>query len=172
MIIKIKPELIPFDRKMQGLCKLPYHGHTNGCPNFGKKEDCPPNQPLINEVLDFEKNIYLIYTKFYVGHFAEIMRRKHPEWKGQPRQWYNPRRWQGRARKIHRIEENLAKKKYNLDFIIRSPEAHGVNVTEMMKEIGVELKWGWPPEHSVEDNGYLDNFVYIVSLGGTSFISE
>jgi len=29
-----------------------------------------------------------------------------------------------------------------------------------MKEVGVELEWGWPPEHS------LENKSYIVSLGG------
>ena len=172
MITKIKPDLIPFDRKIQGLCKLPYYGHTKGCPNFGVKESCPPNQPLINEVLDFNKDIYLIYTKFCVGYFAEIMRRKHPEWGGQPRQWYNPRRWQPRARKMNRHKEYLTEKKYELEEVIRSPEAHGVDVTKMMANVGVELKWGWPPEHNFEENGYLDNFVYIVSLGGTSFISE
>ncbi len=53
MITKIKSDLILFDRKIQGFCKLSYYGHANGCPNFGKRDDCPPNQPLINEVFDF-----------------------------------------------------------------------------------------------------------------------
>tara|TARA_Y100000310_G_scaffold331173_1_gene404254 strand:- start:2169 stop:2687 length:519 start_codon:yes stop_codon:yes gene_type:complete len=172
MITKIKPSLISFDKKIQNLCKIPYYGHAKGCPNFGVKEGCPPNQLLINGVLDFDKNIYLIYTKFCVGHFAETMREKHPEWEGHPRQWYNPRRWQSKARKLHKNEEEAAREKYRLNLITRSPEAHGVDVTKMMASVGVDLDWGWPPKHNIEDNGYLDNFVHIVSLGGTSFISK
>ena len=40
------------------------------------------------------------------------------------------------------------------------PENHGVNVSKLMNNIGIELNWKWPPTHN------LENFSYIISLGG------
>ena len=60
MFKQIEPEKIPYNWGIQSLCKLKYYKHPHGCPNHGVREDCPPNQPLINEVLDFEKEIYVI----------------------------------------------------------------------------------------------------------------
>ena len=80
MIIKISPKIISLDKKFQGICKKPYYGHSKGCPNYGKRKDCPPNLPLLDEIFDFEKDIYLIYTIFPIGEFAEKMKKK---WKKQ-----------------------------------------------------------------------------------------
>ncbi|MBN1377258.1 hypothetical protein JW949_02900 [Candidatus Woesearchaeota archaeon] len=160
MIIKINPEIIPYRRKIQALCKVPYYGHSRGCPNYAKKEGCPPGQLLINKVLDFKKDIFVIYTVFCVGEFAERMGKKHPDW--NDRQNYNPRYWQPTARKFHRMEENKALEETGIEKIINSPEAHGVDLTGLMKEIGIRLKWDWPPEHK------RTNKVYIISLGGYS----
>lgn len=160
MIKKINPEEIKLSKKFQGLCKLPYHGHSNGCPNYGKKEGCPPQLPLLDEIFDFKKDLYVIYTSFPIGKFAERMRLAHPEWKEFPRQWYNPRLWQHTARKEHKEELKKFLTK-NQDYEVnRSPEAHGVNVTELMKSIGIELRWEWPPKHN------LENISYIISMGG------
>ncbi|MBU3941881.1 MAG: hypothetical protein KKF74_03135 [Nanoarchaeota archaeon] len=166
MIEKIEPEIILYDSKIQDLCKNEYYKHPNGCPNLGKKEGCPPNQPMINRFLNFEKDLYIIYTQFNVGEFAERMRLKHPEWSEHPRQWYNPRIWQPQARKLHHTEQAKATKENNLTKIVSSPEAHSVNVTELMKNLGITLKWEWPPEHIVENQKYLNNIVYLVSFGG------
>ena len=95
MIIKVDPADVEFSRKIQGLCKLPYYGHSNGCPNYGKKEGCPPGQALIDEILDLESYLFIIYTQHNVGEFAERMRLKHLGWNN--RQCYNPRYWQGTA---------------------------------------------------------------------------
>jgi predicted metal-binding protein len=166
MIIKIDPKTIKYEKRIQNLCMIPYHGHPKGCMNVGKKQGCPPNQPLIDELFDFKSDLYVIYTAFDVGVFAERMRKNHPAWKNQPRQWYNPRRWQGMARKIHLKEENNAKAQYNIEKIIRSPEAHGVNVTELMKALGIKLNWEWPPKHLLNSDSYKNNKTYIVSIGG------
>lgn len=80
MIEKINPEIIPYDRLIQSLCRIPYPGHLNGCINFGKKEGCPPRK-LVCDIFDFNKEMYVIFTKFAVGKFAEKMRLEHPEWK-------------------------------------------------------------------------------------------
>ncbi len=80
MIIKINPEIVPYDNMIRSLCVIPYRGHSKGCINFNKKDKCPL-RPLITEVLDFSKELYLIYTVFPIGEFAERMRKMHPEWK-------------------------------------------------------------------------------------------
>ncbi len=165
MIEKIEPKQISYIPEINKLCGQNYYKHPNGCPNLGKK-GCPPNQPLINKILDFEKEIYIICTEFIVGEFAERMRLKHPEWSEHPRQWYNPRLWQPKARKLHRDEQAKAIEKNNLTKIVSSPEAHGINVTDLMKNLGITLKWEWPPKHIIENQEYLNNTVYLVSLGG------
>ena len=175
MIIQIDPKIILYGRKIQGLCYKKYHGHSKGCINIGKKRGCPMQhapQPLINEVLDFNKEIFLIYTSFDVGIFAERMRRDHPQWEGKPREWYNPRRWQGTSRAAHNleIEKILRDNNYNeqIEIVNKSPEAHGVNISELMlKATGIELNWTWPPVHDWQDNNnWKQNKVYQASIGG------
>lgn len=80
MIQKISTDILNFSESVQNFCKLKYPQHPNGCPNYSKKECCPPNQPLIDKVLDLSKDIYVIYTKFPIGEFAEKMKREHPDW--------------------------------------------------------------------------------------------
>jgi len=80
MIVQIPKEYVVFEKKIQSLCRLPYHGHSKGCPNYGKRETCPPGRPLIDEVFDLENELFAIYTSFPVGEFAERMRITHPEW--------------------------------------------------------------------------------------------
>jgi len=165
MIVKINPQNIVYAKSFQGLCRHPFYGHGHGCPNFNKKQGCPPQAPLVNEALDFSRDVYLIFTEFNVGEFAEKTRQSHPGWKSE-RQWYNPRYWQLRARKFQRKEEAVAVKNNNLDIILRKPEANGVNVTKLMADYGVVMSWAWPPKHFLENNKFLDNHVYLVSLGG------
>ncbi len=142
MIVQLDPEVIPFGRKFQSLCRHPYRRHPQGCPNFNKKSGCPPAQPLINEVLDFSRNIYLIYTEFDLRAHTERMKALHLNWSEY--QIYCVLYWQPTARKILRQEEEKARQKYQLNFICKSPEANGVNVTELMKGVGIVLEW--PPK--------------------------
>lgn len=160
MIVKISSDIIKYEKRIQNLCKLPYYGHSKGCPNYGKKEGCPPKSLLINHLFDLDTELYVIYTEFAVGMFADRMKTAHANWAGQPREWYNPRRWQPKARKEHREEIDKFLSEHPEMRITRSPEANGVNVTKLMKEIDINLNWQWPPEHN------LENKVYLVSLGG------
>lgn len=166
MIVEIDPEDLVIERKFQGICKKPFYGHPKGCPNYGKKEGCPPGLPLIDEVFDFSERLYLIYTEFEVGEHAERMRVGHPEWSEHPRQWYNPRRWQPTARKNHRADIVDFLDSHEGHSVNKTPEAHGIHISELMKLAGIELRWGWPPEHDLKDEKYLENKSYIVSLGG------
>ncbi|MBN2459626.1 hypothetical protein JXB28_05050 [Candidatus Woesearchaeota archaeon] len=202
MITKIDSSIVPYDNLIRALCRTPYYGHSKGCPNYDKKEGCPP-QKLITDVLDFDRELYLIFTEFPIGEFAEKMRITHPEWKESTypdhpkrtsefvqsiegklrerrpewpdeyyaqrnteqwtsaRDWYNPRRWQPTARKEHREEVQRFLAQYPDLVIDRCPEAHGINLTGLMHEIGIELQWRWPPIHD------LKNKSYIISIGGS-----
>ena len=159
MIIKIEPEKIIFNKGIQRLCKKPYRDHPNGCINYKKKEGCPPGQPLINKVFDFEKNLYVVYTLATIGQFADRMRHAHPDW--SDRQCYNPRLWQPTARKAHDEEIERILAEHEGLAVNKSPEAHGVNVTETMGNIDIKLNWDWPPAHSIQ------NISYLVSMAGT-----
>jgi predicted metal-binding protein len=163
MIVGIESKIITYEPRIQALCHTPFYGHPRGCPNFGRKKNCPPNQLLINQVIDLSREAYVIYTKFNVGEFAERMRVIHPEWKDQPRQWYNMRRWQPKARKEHRYELGSFSATHPDSIFNTAPEAHGVNISALMLEIGIKLKWGWPPKHNE------NNKVYLISLGGREF---
>ena len=63
----------------QNLCRIPYYNYPKGCPNYGKRQDCPSCE-LVSDRFDLSKPIYVIYTEFPVGAFAERMRACHPEW--------------------------------------------------------------------------------------------
>ncbi len=196
MIKKIDTDKIPYDNHIRALCKTPYYGHPKGCPNYNKKEGCPP-QRLIADFFDLEKDLYLIFTEFNIGEFAEKMRLAHPEWKESDypdnpkktaefvssiedklkqknphwqkayypknntkewrssREWYNPRRWQPRARKEHKQELDIFVSRYPDLMIDRCPEANGVNLTGLMYEIGIELRWRWPPIHDIKNKSYI-----------------
>ena len=151
MIIELEPKIIPYSRKIQHLCRCPYYHHPYGCPNYGRKIGCPPNQLLINEVLDFNKRIYLIYTEFDLGKHARKMRQLYPNW--SEHQIYCVLYWQPKARVYQRQEEKIALQKYRFDYIAW-PEACGVNVTELMRRIGIILEW--PPR----------KITHLVSFGG------
>lgn len=201
MITKINSDIIPFDNLIRALCCTPYHGHSHGCPNYNENHNCPPNN-LIDKIFDFSKEMYVIYTTFNVGEFAERMRKAHPEWKEMnfpdhpkrsseykndiiarlkdkhpewperyypemnghewcsSRNWYNPRLWQESARKDHREELARFMNTYSGIIINSYPEAHGINITGMMNNIGLELNWQWPPVHNIR------NKVHIISIAG------
>lgn len=61
---KIPPESIVFTRKTWGYCRMPYPDHPNGCPNFGKNPNCPPNSKYMEEIKEKYKYFYLIYANF------------------------------------------------------------------------------------------------------------
>lgn len=144
MIIKINPKEISLAMNITNigrLCCMPYPNHPKGCPNFKKKQGCPPGLNLLDKIIDFDKDIYLIYTDFNINKHAKRMEKLHPGW--SERQIYCCLYWQPMARKLHKEEIEKYKKEKNLDCILTSPEAYGVNVDLLMKQIGINLEW--PP---------------------------
>ena len=125
------------------LCRTPYHGHKKGCPNYGNKPGCPPNVKQLNLMLDFAKPFYVIWNWFDLDAHKKRMLEKHPGW--SDRQAGCCLYWQQGARKLLGLEIQKFRRENKNDnyFVTRIPEAHGLNVTETMKNAGIILEW--PP---------------------------
>ena len=146
-------EVIPIiDKKIRGMCKLPYHNHPKGCPNWNKREDCPPIIPKLDDFYDMSKPIFFIWHKFDFDAHLKMMKDRHPDWTDP--QLRNVRYWQEIARMHLRAEVKKFKEQYPEYTISFGPEAMGINVTETMKNIGIQLEW--PPM----------NYVYKIAIAG------
>jgi predicted metal-binding protein len=137
MYKKVDPTI---NYKVRGLCRKPYHNHPKGCPNWGK-DKCPPKLPRFENYFDIDEPIYFIWTKFNIGEHIEKQREKHPDWT-EP-QLRNSRHWQGKARKKLKEEVQKFKNEHPEYEISYGPEAMGVDCTDTMKKLGIELEW--PP---------------------------
>ncbi|BCN30041.1 hypothetical protein [Anaeromicropila herbilytica] len=139
-----------------GKCMVKYPGHNKGCPNYGKKANCPPNIPGFDQIFDMSKPIYAIYSIFNLKQHVEKMRDRHPNW--TDKQCRCSLYWQGTAKKQLRINcvefmEQFKEKEY---ILVEAPESFGVDVTETMKKEGILLEW--PPMNDV----YKINFAGVL----------
>ncbi len=171
MFYQLDPIKITLDPKFRGMCKLPFYGHAYGCPNFGKKQGCPPHNFLEKDILDFNRDLFLIYTRFDLAGFASRIAERHPDWVKHPRMLVNPRQWQPSARKLHRQDISTFRQYYPDMYVDESPESKGVNVSELMKQVGITLSWDWPPKEianlscrDLKDSKKV--YTYRVSLAG------
>ena len=124
------------------LCLKPYPNHKNGCPNYGTKKGCPSGVPMFDSFYDLSKRIYAIYNKFNFKGHVDRMKEKHPDW--SKRQLECCLYWQGTARKNLKERIEIFARLTGRRYVVNSvPEAMGVNVTETMKRVGIELEW--PP---------------------------
>lgn len=148
---KVEPVV---DFSMRKLCARPYYGHSKGCPNYGKKKGCPPHSPTIDKLilLNIKQPVYAIFNKFDFKEHCDRMRNLHPEWTN--RQVECCLYWQGKARKKLKGKILQFIFKYPHYDIVQCPEGAGVNLTETMKQIGIELEW--PPV----------NYTYQIVLAG------
>lgn len=141
---------IVIDQNMRGKCKAPYTNHPKGCPNYNKKDDCPPKVPLIGKVFDLSKPVFAIWNVYDFKAHTDKMRLAHTNIPGRKdwslRQIECCLYWQGAARKQLRLEiEEFKFVNDDVEYLIlTTPEACGVNITETMKNIGVLLEW--PPK--------------------------
>ena len=151
---QVKPVV---DSGMAALCRRPYPLHPKGCPNWGKKAGCPPKCKPIGELLDLKAPVWAIWTQFNLHDHMVRMQEKHPGW--SERQLKCCLYWQPRARRNLHDELIRFIMEVHPDAIVTTPEASGVNLTETMKQVGVQLEW--PPE----------NWTYQVVLAGKKFLS-
>lgn len=129
------------------LCRRRYPNHPRGCPNYGKKDTCPPRAERWTQQYIIDRTWYAVWNKFDFGAHVDKMWKRHPEW--SKRQLACCLYWQGTARKqlergIHEFLYSLVPATREKAEVHRIPEAHGVNVTTTMDWAGVTLEW--PPE--------------------------
>lgn len=139
---KVQPVMIDVPRSPAMLCIHPYPGHPNGCPNYNRKPGCPPKAQMLANVLRLDMPVFAIWNVFDLASHVERMRAKHPTW--SQRQLVCCLYWQPGARKaLARELVTFCREAGGETSIIRCPEAMGVNITETMRQVGVELEW--PP---------------------------
>lgn len=120
------------------LCTQPYHNHKKGCPNFGHRQDCPPNLRHISEEYDMN-SIHILLLEFPFGEYFNQRKKFHPDWTN--RALINPRHWQNHLRaSLNREWENI-EDEYPEHSFIQNPEGQGVNLVETLALNGVELEW-------------------------------
>ena len=144
-IVFVKPIL---DLSMRKLCTKPYYNHKKGCPNYGKRDTCPPKAPILYDYFDMSKPILAVWTAFNLAAHRESMRDKHPNW--SRRQLDCCLYWQGRVNKNLRrnnLQRHTIFSHNNPLIATYIPEAMGVNVTATMAAVDLILEW--PPERTV-----------------------
>lgn len=139
-LVKVIPVV---ERSVRGICVKPYHGHPKGCPNFGKCDRCPPNVPFWRNVYGVDHQAYAVVNCHSIGAHIVKQRRKYPEWSEY--QVRNCLHWQPRARAhLDKMIAHALKDSRCIGYQAeKTPEAMGINVTQTMKEAGVDLEW--PP---------------------------
>ena len=136
------------DTAVRNLCVRPYPNHPKGCPNFGKRESCPPKCKLLGDIYDLTKGFWVVWVEFNFMAHCNRMRKKHLDW--SQRQIECCLYWQGTANKM--LREAVDGVSYYLQGTgnwkaATCPEAMGVNITATMKTLDVELEW--PPVKAV-----------------------
>lgn len=149
LIIQVHPII---EHSVRGLCVKPYYNHPKGCPNFNKKNGCPPSAKYFENVYDLSKPVYAICNIFQFKKHIEKMKVNQPTW--SEHQLKCVLYWQGSARK--NLKNHIIKfMKENRGYSVETcPEAMGVNLTETMKNAGIILEW--PPV----------NVTYQIALAG------
>lgn len=126
-------------------CTLPYPRHPNGCPNFGKRESCPPLAPYFLDL--FKPEVYVAFMRFNFEEFLERKRQLHPDWTTKALR--NPRHFQGHL--DSKLKGFVISKLNEPDFesfrAVYNPEAMGVNIHLTARRAGIELEW--PPRKNM-----------------------
>lgn len=133
-------------------CLRPYPGHPKGCPNYGKRDTCPPKALLLDDTYDLHEGVVCVYNRFDLRAHVEKMRTNNPTW--TERQLYCCLYWQGTARKQLRAQMNQYLSGNSRGLVpVYVPEACGVDVTATVLQAGIELEW--PPRNFAYQIAFL-----------------
>jgi hypothetical protein len=139
-IIEVNKKLI-INYGCRNFCKIPYHGHKYGCPNFNVNDACPPKVCLIENFVDLNKDIWFVVEEFNLKDHVEKMKAKHPDWTSI--QLKNLLYWQNGVRKNLRNKTiqfiNFHFDKSQLTYTLL-PEAMGVMVIDTALLLGIPIE--------------------------------
>ncbi|MCP8323816.1 MAG: hypothetical protein L6N96_06545 [Candidatus Methylarchaceae archaeon HK02M2] len=138
MIIPLNFRDIVLEPKARGVwCRLPYIGHPKGCPNYGKRETCPPKAPKYRTIVNHP--YYLIAFQFDLEIHTKRMKELHPSWSNRKARCLLY--WQGSVKKKLRDEALSFISSQEDDWILlETPEANGVDVFKTCERVGLILE--------------------------------
>ncbi len=142
--IILGPTNVICDPAIQRLCLHPYFNHSNGCPKYGKKIDCPPQADFFLDL--FGEKVYVAAVIFDFKEYLNLKKKQHLDW--TDRALRNSRHWQNHLKS--EIKKFIFGELFVGDFgdsVIFNPEAMGVNVTQTCENAGLKLEW--PPRKIV-----------------------
>lgn len=141
---KMQGKLLPctgkvvIDMQAREWCKLPYHDHPKGCPNYGRRAICPPQAPLVTNFLNLEKVTWLMVAAYDLGAHMDRLAKLYPGW--SELQLRNPLYWQGSVHSfLKTLCEEFAQKHPEVIYTL-IPEAMGVNVFSTVLHFGIPLE--------------------------------
>ncbi len=126
------------DSRSREWCRLPYPDHPSGCPNYGKRSDCPPTACQIEEWIDLSRPHWFIIAFFDLGSHIQRMRSRHPSW--SDRQCRCVLYWQSGVRKGLTLICRQFQKGKEGTVMTLTPEAMGVNVIETAERLGIPIE--------------------------------
>ena len=135
-------DFIEINYACRGYCKLPYRGHKNGCPNFGKHNECPPKVKLFKDVFDTSKDLHFIIEEFNLNEHIEKMKQKHPKWSIY--QLKNLLYWQNGVR--HNLYMKVLKfiadqgNTNGMMYYTLLPEAMGIDVFKTCSKLNIPIE--------------------------------
>lgn len=126
----------------RSFCIRPYKNHKKGCPNYNKRENCPPNIPSMYDQVFDVSDVYAIVTKFDLKTYYEQRRKNRPDLhEGHIK---NPRNWKGTDLKNNDLAisewflENPDKTNYVAS---RDLECMGVQVQDTLRAVGLDISF-------------------------------
>jgi len=133
----VKPlQNIIWDEHTSDWCRLPYPRHPKGCPNYGKKEGCPPQAKKVWSII--KAPYFLVGVCFNLKEHVQRMKRKHREWSDAQARCLLY--WQPKVnKKLRHVAERFSSQIPN-SIVLYTPEANGVHVFKTCKEIGIVLE--------------------------------
>jgi len=123
----------------RSFCTKPYRGHKSGCPNYGRKPDCPPLAPMYDAVFDLNADNFALGVSVDVKRHIEALKEKHSSWSEY--QLRNPLYWQGSVRKMLKEHINAFIYENPQYRATLRPEAMGVDVAKTLENAGKQLEW-------------------------------
>lgn len=128
--------IIIIDYDCRNFCTIPYPNHPKGCPNFNKNKECPPKVGFVEDIFDFDKDLFFVIEEFGLRAHMTLMKEKHPHW--SVLQCRNLLYWQGGVRK--KLKDKV-KGFIKPDMIYTLlPEAMGVMVIDTAVKLGIPIE--------------------------------
>jgi hypothetical protein len=123
------------DYTVRDYCTLPYPGHPEGCPHFGKRKECPPHAPFLEDFIDLSRPHYFMVAECM---YEDVCTKRLQHGKEDPEEGWSF--WEGYIESVlcERIQE--FQQRYPGTIFTLHPSAVGVDVVETARKVGISLE--------------------------------